>query len=204
MNDSPSRFIFPSDRVEIVDVSSEVAILSISLVQLDPGTNDVMHWNERSKLDESRFHRIRFESGGQKDSKEGLHEGSGWGSAIVIPAVSEVDISAAKALLCTSKGEHVRSVPRSCLVDSAFCVVKQAAAPKTCSTADMKTSASQSATRESNLIASIYSAARLILSGDVGDGDNNDLAKQSNSQTRIMFGGGDVGAVWWDCARWVM
>lgn len=202
LNDFPSRFIFPSDRVEVVDVSSEMAILSISLVQLDPDTNDVMHWNERGKLDESRFHRIRFESGGQKDGKEeeGMHEGLG--SAIVIPAASEVDMTVAKALLCTSKDEDFRSFTRSCLVDSAFCVVKQAAAP--CSTADMTTSASQSATLESNLMASIYSAALLILSGGVGGSDNNDLAKQSNSQTRIMFGGGDVGAVWWDCARWVM
>lgn len=184
-------------------MSSEVAILSVSLIQLDPDTNDAMHWNGRGRLDESKFHRIHFESGGQKDGTEGLHEGPGSGSvsgsAIVVPAASEFDMTAAKALLCTSKAEEVCSVTRSCLVDSAFCVVKQAAAP--CSTADMKTSASQSATRELNLIASIYSAAQLIISGGIGGRDNNDLAELSNSQPRIMFGGGDVGAVWWDCAR---
>lgn len=185
-------------------MSSEVAVLSITLVQLDQDTDDAMHWSGRGRLDESKFHRIRFESGGQTDGKEVLlHEGPGSvsGSAIVVPAASEVDMTAAKALLCTSAAEDVLLVTRSCLVDSAFCVVKQEQAAAPCSTADMKTSASQSATRELNLIASIYSTAQLILSGGIGGHDNDDLAKPSNSQTRIMFGGGDVGAVWWDCAR---
>ena len=179
-------------------MSSEVAILSIYLLQLDNGgRKDSMHWNERLNLDESKFLRLRIKSDGHEDDDDVCCKGS----ALLVPAASEVDISVAETMSTSSAGVR-SSVASYCFVDSAYCVVKQAVAM---SRVDFKSSASQLATREMNLLASINSAVQVLVSNSeskqFGDVEEKDFDQNSNLQTQVMFGGGDVGAVWWDCTR---
>lgn len=174
-----SRFIFPSDRVEVVDVSSEVSVLSISLLQLDLKDKDANAARSGgNRLDESKFHRLRFNSVGQDDGSSG---GSYDGSALLVPASSELDITAEACRTATAGVSTIYS-----LVDSALCVVKQAVAvpPET-----------------RTLLPAVNAAVQVILSNGDSERLQADDSCDSQSLSQVMFGEGDVGALWWDCAR---
>lgn len=168
-----SRFIFPSDRVEVVDVSSEVSVLSISLLQLDLQDEDTnADRTGGNRLDESKFHRLRFHSVGQDD-----------GSAVLVPASSEADIMAKAGRTATATAGGSTSYS---LVDSALCVVKQPAA------VPLETR---------TLLPAVNAAVQVMLSN--GESKRLQADDSSNPQllSQVMFGEGDVGALWWDCAR---
>ena len=160
-------------------MSSKVSVLSISLLQLDPKDKDAnADRSGGNRLDESKFHRLRFNSVGQDD---GSSDGSFDGSALLLPASSEVDMMA-KAC-CTAKAGVSTSYS---VVDSALCVVKQAVA------VPLETH---------TLLPAVNAAVQVMLSNSDSEYLQADDSSNSQSRSQVMFGEGDVGALWWDCAR---
>ena len=156
-----------------MDVSSEVSVLSISLLQLDPKDKDAnADRSGGNRLEEFKFHRLRFNSVGQDD-----------GSALLVPASSEVDIMANACRTATATAGVNTSYS---LVDSALCVVKQSAAVPI---------------ETRTLLPAVNAAVQVMLS----NGDSERLQADDSSKpqllSQVMFGEGDVGALWWDCAR---
>jgi hypothetical protein len=183
------RFIFPSDRVDVVDVSSSVTVLSVSLLQQHLTSNQetptLMKWNSDSRLDSMTYEQLEVDQSG------GVVQG------IVLPATSELSVSLADY-------DCQEGTSKYSIVGSAMCVLRQLATPNLTGTSGKVS--------EDTFQSAIKSTVKVLLSGITGkDRDSTQISSNAAPATSldsvtlpfvsVGLGRGEVGSVWWDILR---
>jgi hypothetical protein len=175
--------------VDVVDVSSSVTVLSVSLLQRhlssDQETPTLASWNPDSRLDSMTYEQLEVDQSG------GVVQG------IILPATSELSVSLSN---CNSE----EGSSRYNIVGSAMCVLRQSATPGL--------TGPFSKVNEVTLQSAAKSTVKLLLNGIGGSGrDNTKSSSDAATATTldsialpyvsVGLGRGEVGSVWWDTLR---
>lgn len=180
-----SRFIFPSDRVHVLDVAADVTVLSLSVLERIAKSTVK---SEQIRALDSRSSSMKFNSFGL----DGLERESFVGeSVILVPATSEL-------CMTSSDSNESYSTEQSVMTGSSMCIVRH--------NSNTSSSASETptgGTYQAAIMASLTSMLSRELSIENSKLTVNDpTASTAPTKTvEVLLGRGSTGHKWWDSAR---
>ena len=181
--------------MDVVDVSSSVSVLSVSLLQQrlssDLVTPTLPNWYPDTRLDSMMYEHLEV------DQSDGAVEG------VILPATSELSAS-------FNGYDCEEGASRFNIVGSAMCVLRRSVISEVTGTSGRVSSAAGSSGRvsENALQSAIKSTVKVLLTG-IADRNNKQISSSTAASldsvtlpyVSVGIGRGEVGSVWWDTLR---
>ena len=195
---SSLRFIFPSDRVKVIDLTPSTSILSVSLLRTESNvdstaSNKKQYRNVDSRFGNTTYNRLELDHEGGTVPLDATSE------IYTLPAGSEVEVD-------VSGG--VGMVPSdSTITSTAECVRWSVASSVMCVLHAVNKKDGSTVSSDSQLMKALDFIIKSQIRSPSSTGETTVDAADSEVNTdvrgrvRVMLGRGSVGAAWWDTMR---
>ena len=199
------RFIFPSDRVKVIDLTPSTSILSVSLLRTESNvdstaSNKKQYRNVDSRFGNTTYNRMELDEG-ETVPLDAISE------IYTLPGGSEVEVEVEVDVSGTS---DVGMVPSdSTITSTAECVRWSVASSVMCVLHAVNKRDGGTVTSDSQLMKAldVIIKSQIRSPSSTGDVTVDATAAVSGVNTdvrgrvRVMLGRGSVGVAWWDTMR---
>ena len=195
---SSLRFIFPSDRVKVIDLTPSTSILSVSLLHTVSNVDLTASSEKRYRNVDSRFGNTTY------NRLELDHEGG----TVPLDATSEIYTLPAGSEVEVDVSGGVGMVPSdSTITSTAECVRWSVASSVMCVLHAVNKKDGSTVSSDSQLMKALDFIIKSQIRSPSSTGEATVDAADSEVNTdvrgrvRVMLGRGSVGAAWWDTMR---
>ena len=197
------RFIFPSDRVKVIDLTPSTSILSVSLLRTESNvdstaSNKKQYRNVDSRFGNTTYNRMELDEG-ETVPLDAISE------IYTLPGGSEVEVEVEVDVSGTS---DVGMVPSdSTITSTAECVRWSVASSVMCVLHAVNKKDGSTVSSDSQLMKALdfIIKSQIRFPSSTGettvDAADSEVNTDVRGRVRVMLGRGSVGAAWWDTMR---